>query len=115
MLTVHSHLADVPIQRTAPASCVVQARSSTSFGVLWRHRDLIRQLTRREVIGRYKGSVLGVLWSLVNPLLILAVYTFAFAYILKIAPRGPVGGREGRAALWISRFLFFREWCYLAC
>ena len=42
---------------------------------------LISQLTRREVIGRYRGSHLGVVWSFVNPLLLLAIYTVVFRYI----------------------------------
>ena len=36
---------------------------------LWRHRDLIVQLTRREIEGRYRGAYLGILWSLAHPLL----------------------------------------------
>ncbi|AOK33505.1 ABC transporter permease [Burkholderia cenocepacia] len=50
---------------------------------LWRHRRLIYQMTRREVVGRYRGSVLGLLWSFFNPLLLLAVYTFVFSVIFK--------------------------------
>lgn len=45
---------------------------------------LIYQLTKREVTGRYKGSVLGILWSFVNPLLMLTVYTVFFSVILKV-------------------------------
>jgi len=37
----------------------------------------------RDVIGRYNGSFLGLLWSMFNPLLMLAVYTFAFGFIFK--------------------------------
>lgn len=50
---------------------------------LWPHRRLIFQMTRREVVGRYRGSVLGLLWSFFNPLLLLAVYTFVFSVIFK--------------------------------
>lgn len=50
---------------------------------LWKHRELCWQLTVREVIGRYKGSALGWLWSLLTPLLMLAVYTFVFSGIFK--------------------------------
>lgn len=50
---------------------------------LWRHRDLIRQLTWRNVLGRYRGSTLGVLWSFVLPLLMLAVYTFVFSVVFQ--------------------------------
>jgi lipopolysaccharide transport system permease protein len=53
------------------------------FGSLWRHRRLVWQLTRRDVVGRYKGSYLGLLWSLFYPLLMLAVYTFVFGVVFK--------------------------------
>jgi lipopolysaccharide transport system permease protein len=49
----------------------------------WRNRRLIRVLVEREVIGRYRGSFLGILWSLFNPLLMLIVYTFVFSVIFK--------------------------------
>lgn len=37
----------------------------------------------REVVGRYKGSVMGLLWSFLNPILMLAVYTFVFSVVFK--------------------------------
>jgi lipopolysaccharide transport system permease protein len=40
-------------------------------------------MTRREVIGRYKGSVMGLLWSFLNPTLMLLVYTFFFSVVVK--------------------------------
>jgi lipopolysaccharide transport system permease protein len=40
-------------------------------------------MTRREVIGRYKGSVMGLMWSFFNPILMLIVYTFVFGVIFK--------------------------------
>ncbi len=60
---------------------------------LYGHRELIIQFTKREVEGRYKGTYLGLLWSLLNPLLTLAVYTFAFAVIMKARFEGSQGGR----------------------
>lgn len=48
---------------------------------LWRHRELIKQFTKREVVGRYRGSYLGIMWSFITPLLMLAVYTFVFSVI----------------------------------
>ena len=45
---------------------------------IWGHRDLLRQLVRREVIGRYRGSYLGILWALLTPLMTLAVFTLVF-------------------------------------
>lgn len=53
------------------------------IGSIWRNRSLIGQMTRREVLGRYKGSLLGVLWSFFNPLLMLAVYTFVFSVVFR--------------------------------
>lgn len=50
---------------------------------LWRYKDLIRQLTGREVALRYKGSFLGVGWSFVQPVMMLAVYTFVFSVVFK--------------------------------
>ncbi|WP_085315173.1 ABC transporter permease [Derxia lacustris] len=44
---------------------------------------LIFELTRRDVLGRYQGSALGLLWSLFNPLFMLAIYTFAFGTLFK--------------------------------
>lgn len=52
-------------------------------GSLWRNRYLIGSLVKREVIGRYRGSVMGILWSFFNPVLMLAVYTFVFSVVFK--------------------------------
>lgn len=51
---------------------------------LARHRGLIWQLTKRDVIGRYKGSALGLFWSFFHPLLMLAIYTFVFSTVFKV-------------------------------
>jgi len=50
---------------------------------LWRRRSLIWQMARREVAGRYKGSIIGLGWSFFNPVLMLAVYTFVFSVVFK--------------------------------
>jgi lipopolysaccharide transport system permease protein len=47
--------------------------------VLWAHRQLTWQLAKREIVARYRGSMLGLVWAVITPLLLLAVYTFAFA------------------------------------
>jgi len=49
----------------------------------WRHRNLIGAMVKREVAGRYRGSVLGMLWSLFNPILMLVIYTFVFSVVFK--------------------------------
>ena len=48
------------------------------------YRDLLKNLVSRDFKTRYKRSYLGILWSLLNPLLIIMVYTLAFDYIMKI-------------------------------
>ena len=48
-----------------------------------RHRGLLAELTRRELKARYRGSVLGFFWSLLQPLLLLAVYTFVFDLVFQ--------------------------------
>jgi ABC-type polysaccharide/polyol phosphate export permease len=49
---------------------------------LVRYRGLIVSLVSRELKARYRGSVLGFLWSFINPLLLLSIYTFVFTVIL---------------------------------
>lgn len=45
--------------------------------------SLVASLIKREVIGRYRGSVMGILWSFLNPVFMLAVYTFVFSVVFK--------------------------------
>jgi lipopolysaccharide transport system permease protein len=53
------------------------------FVCLWSSRALIKASAQREVLGRYRGSTLGLLWSLFNPVFMLGVYTFVFSEIFK--------------------------------
>lgn len=48
-----------------------------------RHRSLILALAKREILSRYKGSSLGILWSIVTPVFMLCVYTFVFSVVFK--------------------------------
>jgi lipopolysaccharide transport system permease protein len=50
---------------------------------LWRNRSLVKASIQREVLGRYRGSVMGILWSFINPLFMLIVYTFVFSVVFK--------------------------------
>ena len=50
---------------------------------LWRNRSLIHASAKREVLGRYRGSTLGLLWSFFNPIFMLSVYTFVFSGVFK--------------------------------
>src|SRR5437660_1187860 len=63
-----------------------QAARRAVWRPLWElpHRfDLVLSLTRRELAARYKGSVLGIVWALLTPLVMIAIFTFIFAGIFK--------------------------------
>jgi len=49
--------------------------------IIFLHKSLIIQFIKREILGRYKGSYLGILWSFVTPLLMLIIYTFVFSVV----------------------------------
>jgi lipopolysaccharide transport system permease protein len=80
-----------------PTSLVTLTKS------LWRNRQLIVQMTRREVAGRYKGSAMGLAWSFFNPVFMLAVYTFVFSVIFK--SRWGVGGEESKTQFAVVLFV----------
>ena len=50
---------------------------------LWFHRELLVKLIEREIFGRYRGSLLGIAWTFVHPLMMLAVYTFVFSQVFQ--------------------------------
>ena len=53
------------------------------FSSLWQYRVLIKHMVLREVASRYKGSLLGLMWAVINPILMLAVYTFFFSVVFQ--------------------------------
>ncbi|MFM8861449.1 MAG: ABC transporter permease [Acidimicrobiia bacterium] len=75
---------------------------------LWAYRNLISNLTQRELKSRYKKSVLGWLWSLLNPASVLAVYTLVFGFFFKAVP--PVAG-NGRTTAY-ALYLFAGLWVW---
>ena len=80
-----------------PTSLVALAKS------LWRNRQLIVQMTKREVVGRYKGSAMGMAWSFFNPVFMLVVYTFVFSEIFK-SRWGGAGGDESKTQFAVVLF-----------
>ena len=50
---------------------------------LWKSRELIKQFTKREVVARYRGSYLGIIWSFITPVFMLLIYTFVFSVVFK--------------------------------
>lgn len=55
-----------------------------AFRSIWKHRWLIFQLTRREVVAQFRGSFLGMFWTLLEPFLMLLVYTFVFSVVFEM-------------------------------
>ncbi|HBE91153.1 MAG TPA: sugar ABC transporter permease [Gammaproteobacteria bacterium] len=54
------------------------------FTSLSQNIDLTRQLIKREIISRYRGSVMGFFWTMLTPLMMLAIYTFIFGYVFDV-------------------------------
>jgi lipopolysaccharide transport system permease protein len=77
------------------------------FSSAWNQRTLILRLARREIEARYRGSVLGIAWSLIVPLALLAVYTFVFSVILGARWDLPITGRGVFALVLFSGFILF--------
>ena len=76
----------------APASSVVITARTGSPGLLaearelWRYRHLVRTLVERDLRVRYKNSVIGIAWTMINPLIQVFVLTIAIGYILGSGP-----------------------------
>lgn len=52
--------------------------------LLTRHRELTWVMTKRELSERYSGQTLGILWSIIHPLVLMGIYIFLFAFVFKI-------------------------------
>lgn len=73
----------------------------------WRHRELLLSLIEREVLGRYRGSMIGLLWSFLNPLMMLLVYTLVFSVMFKLKWQGGSESRVEFALLVFAGILVF--------
>jgi len=73
-------------ERAAPAAALPPARKSP-LGELVQYRQLVAMLVVRELKVRYKRSVFGLLWTMLNPLLLMTVYTVVFATIMRSPQR----------------------------
>lgn len=54
------------------------------FSELYHYRELLKTNVHKEIRGKYKGSFLGVLWSFLNPLLMVIVYAIVFPYLMRM-------------------------------
>lgn len=70
---------------------------------LWSHRELAWQLAKRDIQGRYRATYLGLLWSVLTPLVLLVIYTFVFAVVFE-ARWSDSGMPESRAEFALTMF-----------
>lgn len=84
MTTAADREARLALEPMRPAAPPVGFLTGTraSLGDLWSRRDLLLRLTRREIRARYKDSVLGMLWSLIKPLINLLIYVLVLGKIM---------------------------------
>ena len=73
---------------------------------LYRHEALIRNFVKRDLQARYKGSAIGLFWSVVHPLVMLVLYTYIFSSILRVR----VGATEGTGNFAIYLFCGLLPW-----
>ena len=73
----------------------------------WHHRKLIERLSKREIEAKYRGSLLGPVWALLTPLMMLGVYTFLFSIVFQSRWTVSGGGRGEFAILFFSGMIIF--------
>lgn len=98
--------------RITSKSSVARKRMARSFlrafslplESIWRHRNLIRTLVRRDVLGRYSGSFGGAFWAVLNPLMLMLTYFFVFGLVLQ-SRFGNDSSRSGYAIYFLAGML----------
>jgi lipopolysaccharide transport system permease protein len=89
MSSYTAHIEGLPATRAT----LGRIRPWAIFSIAWSNRGLIYQLARREIEARYRGSMLGIVWSLLVPLMMLGVYTMFFGGLLHSHWNIPPGGK----------------------
>lgn len=83
------------------------ATPSEIVASFWYNRSLLKASIKREVLGRYRGSVMGILWSFIHPLFMLIVYTFVFSVVFKARWGGGGDSKTEFALLLFAGLLVF--------
>jgi len=71
------------------------------------NRSLITASVKRDVLGRYQGSVMGILWSFFNPLFMLTIYTFVFSVVFQTRWGGGAGSKTEFALVLFAGLMMF--------
>lgn len=79
-----------------PRSALAALNPLAAIRSLWSHRELTSQFASRHIQAKYKGQALGLFWALIDPLMLLAIYTFVFGFIFNRA--SGAGGAAGDGA-----------------
>ena len=76
------------IQKAAPVDEWPEEKDPGALKTLWQHRELLMSLVRRDIRSRYKQSILGIAWALIQPLALTIVSTIVMSYIAKVPTDG---------------------------
>lgn len=87
----------------------------TTLGLLWRHRELIAELTRRELFQGHRNHMLGGLWVFANPLLTLVIYFLVFRFVFPTRLPGGTGSAEAFLLAGLVQWIVTSEVLGKAC
>ncbi|MBS1371413.1 MAG: ABC transporter permease [Lentisphaeria bacterium] len=76
--------------------------------LIWCNRDLLSQLVQRNIHARYRGSLFGLLWSFIQPLLMLCIYTFVFGVIFQLRWGGSTDSKSAFAVVMLCGMSIFQ-------
>ncbi|QCO00413.1 ABC transporter permease (plasmid) [Azospirillum argentinense] len=74
---------------------------------IWQHRRLILRLAQRDLEARYRGSMLGLIWAVLTPLLMMGVYTFVFTVVFQARWGTSTGSKAEFAVMLFSGLVLF--------
>ncbi len=77
------------------------------FASAWKNRRLLLRLAKREIEARYRGSLLGLVWSVLIPVIMLLVYTFVFSVVFEAKWQTPTGGKTHFALVLFCGLILF--------
>ncbi len=83
------------------------AGPAAPFMSAWRYRSLLNQLVRRDIEQRFRGTLLGRVWAVIVPLVMLAIYTFVFGVVMKPQWQGAPQSSFGIALTYFSGLILF--------